>query len=448
MSPEQAAGLPVIGPASDVYSLGVTLYELLTQQPAFPAQDRRECLRQICEQEPVPPRRLNRAVPAELETIVLKAMAKDPRERYASARELADDLRRYLDDRPVLARRPGLPQQVTKWARRHRWVVAAGVLALVGAVLVLSATTWRIALAEAQTLAAYEALKKEKEELKKEEARTKAALDRAEGNYRQARKVLDFLTRLGADELADKPKLQAMRRRLLTELLAYYQLFIDQHGDDPTITAELVEARLQVAQLLDEMGKRAESLAHLERAMGDRARLPGGPRSPFPSIGPPRGLARSYLMAQSAVQKDLKLSGEQVKQVTALLDFRGPPSAEELAAAEKALGGVLMPPQAERLQQIVRQSAGLRGLLDREVARTLVLTEDQKESIRGLLAKYQRPGPGRGRRGRGERPPGSRPVREQVLAVLSPEQRGKWQAMLGEPFRGELRPRGKRGPGG
>src|SRR5262249_4347882 len=98
MSPEQAAGQPVIDPRSDVSGWGATRYELLTERPASPGRDRRECLRQVLEEEPPPPRRLSRAVPAELETIVLKAMAKAPEERYSTARELADDLGRFLAD--------------------------------------------------------------------------------------------------------------------------------------------------------------------------------------------------------------------------------------------------------------------------------------------------------------------------------------------------------------
>src|SRR5260370_12007390 len=83
---------------------------------------------------PRPIGRLNRSVPAELETIVLKAMAKVPEERYASAQELADDLRRFLEDKPIKARRPSLRQRVAKWARRHKTVVRAGRIVLVVAV--------------------------------------------------------------------------------------------------------------------------------------------------------------------------------------------------------------------------------------------------------------------------------------------------------------------------
>jgi serine/threonine protein kinase len=97
MSPEQAlAKRVVVDHRTDVYSLGATLYEVLTLQPAYSGNDRQELLRQIAFEEPKPPRRLNRAIPAELETIVLKALEKNPAERYATAQELADDLQRYL----------------------------------------------------------------------------------------------------------------------------------------------------------------------------------------------------------------------------------------------------------------------------------------------------------------------------------------------------------------
>src|SRR5262249_51858348 len=95
MSPEQAlAKRVVVDHRTDVYSLGATLYELLTLEPAFSGADRQELLRQIAFEEPRPPRRCNKAIPAELETIVLKALEKNPAERYLTARELAEDLKR------------------------------------------------------------------------------------------------------------------------------------------------------------------------------------------------------------------------------------------------------------------------------------------------------------------------------------------------------------------
>jgi serine/threonine protein kinase/Tfp pilus assembly protein PilF len=142
MSPEQAlAKRVVIDHRTDVYSLGATLYELLVLRPAFDGSDRQELLRQIAFEEPRPPRRINRAIPAELETIVRKALEKNPQDRYATAQDLADDLNRFLEDRPIHARRPGLLQRVRKWARRHRPLVAslaAGMLILLVMAVVLA----------------------------------------------------------------------------------------------------------------------------------------------------------------------------------------------------------------------------------------------------------------------------------------------------------------------
>jgi tetratricopeptide (TPR) repeat protein len=132
MSPEQALGRRVVVDGrTDVYSLGVTLYELLTLRPAVDGRDRAEILRRIAEREPVAARRLNPALPRDLETIVAKAMEKEPGARYATARELADDLRNYLEDRPIRARRPRMLDRAGKWSRRHRGVVTTAALLLV-----------------------------------------------------------------------------------------------------------------------------------------------------------------------------------------------------------------------------------------------------------------------------------------------------------------------------
>jgi tetratricopeptide (TPR) repeat protein len=132
MSPEQAlAKRVVIDHRTDVYSLGATLYELLALEPAFRGNDRQELLRQIAFEEPRPPRRVSKAVPAELETIVVKAMEKNPDERYQTAQELADDLRRFLADEPIRARPAGVVRRLRKWGRRHRAAAAAAVVAAV-----------------------------------------------------------------------------------------------------------------------------------------------------------------------------------------------------------------------------------------------------------------------------------------------------------------------------
>jgi tetratricopeptide (TPR) repeat protein len=144
MSPEQAlAKRGYLDHRTDIYSLGATLYELVTLQPAIDGEDRQEILSKIAHDEPIPPRRLSPAIPRELETVLLKAMNKEPQSRYATARELADDLWRFLEHRPVVARRPSALDWAVKWARRHRPVVAsaaAGVLAV--AAILASGLGW------------------------------------------------------------------------------------------------------------------------------------------------------------------------------------------------------------------------------------------------------------------------------------------------------------------
>src|SRR5262245_33475879 len=146
MSPEQAlAKHGLVDHRTDIYSLGVTLYELLTLEPVFPGRDRQELLRQIAFEEPRPPRRLNRAIPADLAVIVLKALEKDPVDRYQTALELADDLRRFLDDRSIRARRPTAWLRLRKWARRHRPVVVTAALGLLVALAVVAGSVgWMV----------------------------------------------------------------------------------------------------------------------------------------------------------------------------------------------------------------------------------------------------------------------------------------------------------------
>ncbi len=145
MSPEQAtARRTTVDERTDIYSLGATLYELLTLRPAVPGGDRLEVLRRIAQEEPVAPRRIDPSTPRDLETIVLKTLAKEPEARYATAAELADDLRRFLEHRPIKARRPSVVERSTKWARRHPAVVVSAVTTLFLAVLGLSGSLYAV----------------------------------------------------------------------------------------------------------------------------------------------------------------------------------------------------------------------------------------------------------------------------------------------------------------
>jgi serine/threonine protein kinase/Tfp pilus assembly protein PilF len=142
MSPEQALARPLLADhRSDVYSLGITLYELITLQPAIRGDDRQELLRQIAFDDPRKPRQTNARVPRDLETIVLKAIEKEPSDRYKSAQDFADDLRRFLADEPIRAKPASAPQRIAKWSRRHVAAVWAALAASILVTLVLLVST-------------------------------------------------------------------------------------------------------------------------------------------------------------------------------------------------------------------------------------------------------------------------------------------------------------------
>jgi eukaryotic-like serine/threonine-protein kinase len=155
MSPEQIQPRSVVvDHRTDIYSLGATLYELLTLQPAFEGDSPQEVMRRVVEEEPRAPRRINPAIPRDLETVVLQAMAKERTDRYKTAQELAEDLQRFLDGKPIQARRPSPLDRASRWARRHRRMVASSVVALIMGVVGLSIGIALIAGAERRAVAA------------------------------------------------------------------------------------------------------------------------------------------------------------------------------------------------------------------------------------------------------------------------------------------------------
>jgi serine/threonine protein kinase/Flp pilus assembly protein TadD len=228
MSPEQALGKRArVDHRTDIYSLGATLYELLALDPAFPGRDREELLRQIAFEEPKPLRRLNRAVPHELETIVHKAMAKDPDERYASAQELADDLERFRKDEPIRARRPTLVQRARRWARRHAAAMRAATLSLLAVFLVLAASVGWVAGERAARHA-------------ETEQAVRQVLDEAEVWQRQQRVPEAVAAARRAAWLAETGSADESLHRVVQERLA-----------DLELLAQLQEARLAMSAVKD-----------------------------------------------------------------------------------------------------------------------------------------------------------------------------------------------------
>jgi serine/threonine protein kinase len=242
MSPEQAlAKRFLVDHRTDVYSLGVTLYELLTLEPAYNGKDRQELLKQIAFEEPRSPRQVNAAVPVELETIILKATAKELDERYATAQELGDDLRRFLENKPILAKRPTVPERVTKWCRRHRAVVltALGLFILaMGALL-----TFMVLLIQEQ--------KKTKTALlqtKAKEAEALAHASESESNFERAcTGVTQPLSEVQKKKYDHNPDILQLRRALKERTIKFLKEFAHEGNTTPTGRERLARVHTVIA---------------------------------------------------------------------------------------------------------------------------------------------------------------------------------------------------------
>jgi serine/threonine protein kinase len=262
MSPEQAlARQGLVDHRSDVYSLGATLYEALTLQPAYPASDRGELLAQIAAGDPRPPRRIEPSIPVALETIVLKAMAHEPEGRYGTAQEMADDLRRFLEGRPVLAARPTLRERAARWVGRHREAVAATVCVKALALAVLLVATVLLWQAQRQ---AEEALG----HARAKEAEARAQRQRTEANFRKAlngaSRILEQLDpRPGAGRLEG----DALREAVVAQGLQFFHAYVDLESDDPAVRFESARACKLIATVYCSQRKRDEGQAMLHRSI-------------------------------------------------------------------------------------------------------------------------------------------------------------------------------------
>ncbi len=189
MSPEQAEGkVSQLGPATDIYSLGATLYYLLADQPPFTEKTLPAMLEKVRRNDFPAPRSVKPTVPAPLDAICLKAMARNPEDRYATTLALADDLEHWLADEPVSCYREPWTIRAARWARRHKTLVATG-LGMIGVTLV--------ALVVGNVL------------ISREQART-------ERNYQLARSAVEqMLSEVGSVELVDVPQMEGVRRLLL-----------------------------------------------------------------------------------------------------------------------------------------------------------------------------------------------------------------------------------------
>jgi serine/threonine-protein kinase len=281
MSPEQAAGkLEHLGPHSDVYSLGATLYCLLTGRAPFTGEDEGQVLVRVQRGDFPPPREVKRQVAPALEAVCLRAMALQPAERYGTPRELAEEIERWLADEPVRAYREPAATRLARWARRHRPLVAGAAALLLTVVVALAVGL--VLLGQAG-------------------ARTEQQRRLAEAHFVEARRQRD-LARRAVDEYfvhvsentllkSPLPGLQPLRKQLLESALKYYQEFVREGGDDPEPQAELAQAYLRVGRISREMGHSMDGMNAFQRAQGLYQALANADPQ---NVSVRAGLAQSY----------------------------------------------------------------------------------------------------------------------------------------------------------
>jgi tetratricopeptide (TPR) repeat protein/serine/threonine protein kinase len=276
---------------SDVYSLGLTLYELLALRPAFDETDRNKLIKQVTTGEPAALDKVSREAPRDLVTIVHKAIDREPSRRYATAEDFASDLQRFLDDEPILARRQTHLERYVRWARHNPGIAVLGgvltavlVLVTLGSLLVAgrmstlaeketqAAADERTARQEAENAKNREARQRTQAELAKREAdesrqRAEGALQKAEENFARARAAVnDYLTAVSEDERLKAPGLQGLRIQLLQSALQFYQQFLKERGNDPTLRRELAGVYYKVGEIYRDLGQRAASNQSYARA--------------------------------------------------------------------------------------------------------------------------------------------------------------------------------------
>lgn len=255
MSPEQAAGTPaLVDHRTDIYSLGVTLYELACLRPAFPGEHEAAILKLIGNFNPPKPRTVRPDIPADLETVILKAMSPDRESRYATAADLAADLKCILDERPTKARPPTLLDRGGRWARRHQRMVSGGLLALT---LALVGLTTAAAMITRSSL-------NEKESTKRADRSNSALFD-----------MLNDIPKQLAGDLEGIPGAERVRQNLLENTVPHYRQLITDTAGNAELQSAAAVAYSMVGSLLTEIGLAGEAVEIQKQAAQVLEKLSG-----------------------------------------------------------------------------------------------------------------------------------------------------------------------------
>lgn len=245
MSPEQARGIPsLIDHRTDIYSLAVSLYEFLTGQPAIEGADGVNLLRAI-EQPIVPLKKRLANAPADLGTVLQKAMEKDKEERYLTARAFADDLRCVVEGKPTLAKPPTLQQRIGSWGSRHRKLVASslvfGSVGLFASLVLVAVFAWLLQDSRRNFL-------------------------RAEQHFKEARDLVDVFGSKFTDQLNGIAGAEPVRQAMLRESLKYHLAFAKQASNDPLLKQDLATTLYRIGSLTRELDSPTEAIPYFREA--------------------------------------------------------------------------------------------------------------------------------------------------------------------------------------
>jgi serine/threonine protein kinase len=429
MSPEQASGdRRRLDHRTDIYSLAVTLYELLTGRPAFPASGSAKLLQQITNEDPPTPRSIDPTIPVDVETVLLKGMQKDTRDRYLTAGELAEDLERCLAGVTVVARRPSLWDHLKNWAGKRPTAVAATMVSLLVIIVVSGIATARVASEHREAKRAHEEARQAYRE--SEEARLAAAAlaksereraDELERRYRRAKELAEQVLRISEDEIGSGSPFQGPRRQLLLMALDMYGDLIAAPGRDPNTVDELVKMRAKLKQLLEEQTTQREAEA-------------------------------VFLLAHASVRSELDLNADQTAKIDrifrpstpangpgkgppALIHIKAPPVLD--APIRLGLIQILDAKQRQRLRQIYLQTRGLNAFSEPDVVEAIRLTAEQRQQIRLLQTENQwfSPIAKTGISPRFNTLEFNTKTVERFIESFTAEQRDAWSRLTGKAFR-------------
>ncbi len=264
MPPEQAQGQrSLIGPGSDVYSLGAVLYECLTGRAPFRADSVMKTIEQVIHVEAASPRLLNPGIARDLETICLKCLQKEPHRRYGTAQLLADDLQRFLQGQPILARPLGSVEKIWRKCRQNPMVTA--LIATVAVCLIAGTSVSSYFAIEANVRAKSETQHRQTAERERgvaelQKGRAVAAQQQSANSLKDALAAVEqMLTRVAQERLANIPQMEPVRKELMEDALKFYQKFLRENDNDPLIRRETASAHRRLADIYRRLGRNIEA---------------------------------------------------------------------------------------------------------------------------------------------------------------------------------------------